>query len=390
MLACRISRHSTLSRHSHIDHLEYFHHEGARMPRHIFSIALLGLAMAATAAEVQPPPVASPKNIRVLATGGTIAGAGEASSAHYRAGVVPIGDVLAAVPGLAGIANISAEQVANVGSYDIDEAIWRRLLARLQAAAADPGISGVVITHGTDTLEETAYFLSLTTASVKPIVLVGAMRASTATSADGPQNLMDAVRVASSDEARNRGVLVVMNDTIFDAAAVTKLDSGRVNAFGAPSRGPIGEVLTDRPRFFSGAGAQDAAFPVGSEALPRVAIAYAYAGIQGDDIRAAAAGAKGVVIAGVGSGAFSASARQAVRDLTSKGIPVIRTARQGAGDVAVAPASMGDQSDEASQTIAGRELTPAKARILLMLALQAPRSREELQSLFDRYGTGGR
>jgi L-asparaginase len=360
------------------------------MLRHVRSIALLWLAGAATAAEVQPEPVAALTNIRVLATGGTIAGAGEGSSAFYRAGVVPIANILTAVPGLAEIANISVEQIANVGSYDIDEAIWLRLLGRVQAAVADPEISGVIITHGTDTLEETAYFLSLTTSSVKPIVVVGAMRPSTATSADGPQNLMDAVRVASSDEARNRGALVVMNDTIFDAAVVTKLDVRRVNAFGAPSRGPIGEVLTDRARFFADADAHDAAFPIVSKKLPRVVIAYAYAGIQGDDIRAAAADAKGIVIAGVGAGGFSASARQAVKDFTSKGIPVIRTARQGAGDVWINPPTTGDLSDEASQTVAGRELTPAKARILLMLALQTPRSRAELQTLFDRYGSGGR
>ena len=362
------------------------------MRRQVCSIAILWLAVAATAAEVQPQPVATLKNIRVLATGGTIAGVGEGSSENYRAGVVHIGNILTAVPGLAEIANISAEQVANVGSYDIDEAIWLKLLGRVQAALADPEISGVVITHGTDTLEETAYFLSLATSSVKPIVVVGSMRPSTATSADGPHNLMDAVRVASSDEARNRNVLVVMNDTIFDAATVTKLDVRRVNAFGAPSRGPIGEVLSDHPRFFADADAapRDAAFPVVSKTLPRVAIAYAYAGIQGDDIRAAASGAKGLVIAGVGAGAFSASARQAVKDLASKGIPVVRTARQGAGDISVVPPTMGDLSDEASQTVAGRELTPAKARILLMLALQAPRSRAELQTLFDRYGSGDR
>jgi L-asparaginase len=124
--------------------------------------------------------------------------------------------------------------------------------------------------------------------------------------------------------------------------------------------------------------------------LPRVAIAYAYAGIRGDDIRAAAAGAKGLVIAGVGAGSFSASAREAVKELTSKGVPVVRTARQGIGDVWPNPATTGDLSDGALQTIAGRELTPAKARILLMLALQTPRNRAELQTLFNRYGSGDR
>ncbi|HEY5754276.1 MAG TPA: asparaginase [Steroidobacter sp.] len=360
------------------------------MLKHACSIAMLWLALAATAAEVQPQPVAKLKNVRLLATGGTIAGAGEGSSASYRAGVVPINDIVRAVPGLAEIAKVSAEQVANVGSYDMDEAVWLKLLGRVQAALSDPAISGVVITHGTDTLEETAYFLSLVTPSAKPIVLIGSMRPSTATSADGPQNLMDAVRVASSDQARNRGAVVVMNDTIFDPAAVTKQDVRRVNAFGAPSRGPIGDVLNDSPRFFADAGARNAAFPIVSKTLPRVAIAYAYAGVQGDDIRAAVGGAKALVIAGVGAGSFSASARQAVKELTSKGIPVIRTARQGSGDVWINPPSMGDLSDEALQTVAGRELTPAKARILLMLALQTPRSRAELQTLFDRYGTGGR
>lgn len=352
------------------------------MLKYVCSIAMLSLAVAATAAEVQL------KNVRLLATGGTIAGAGEGTSASYRAGVVPIGDIVRAVPGLDKIATVSAEQVANVGSYDMDEAVWRKLLGRVEAAVSAPEISGVVITHGTDTLEETAYFLSLTTPSAKPIIVIGSMRPGTAISADGPQNLMDAVRVASSDQARDRGVLVVMNDTIFDPAAVTKLDVRRVNAFGAPSRGPIGEV-TDLPRFFTNASTHVAAFPIVSKMFPRVAIAYAYAGVQGDDIRAVAQGAKALVIAGVGAGSLSAGARQAVKELTSKGIPVVRTTRQGHGDVWINPPSMGDLSDETLQTIAGRELTPAKARILLMLALQTPRTRAELQTLFDRYGTGG-
>jgi len=342
------------------------------------------------AAEAQLQRIPTVKNVRVLATGGTIAGAGPGSGASYRAGVVPIGDILRAVPGVTDIANVSAEQVANVGSYDMDEVLWLKLLSPVQAAVSDPEVSGVVITHGTDTLEETAYFLSLVLPSTKPVVLVGSMRPGTALSADGPQNLLDAMRVASADQARNRGVLVVMNDTIFDPAFVTKVNVRHVNAFAAPSRGPIGEVLTDRPRFFVNAAAQEAAFSIARQKLPRVAITYAYAGISGEDIRAAAAGAKGLVIAGVGAGMFSASARRAVQELTSKGIPVVRTARQGIGDVWINVPTMGDVSDRALGTIAGRELTPAKARILLMLALQTPRDRDELQSMFDRFGTGGR
>jgi len=297
------------------------------MQMHVSSVAvtLASAALAVTGistAHAQTQSDAAKKNVRVLATGGTIAGAGQASGSSYKAGVVPIGDILRAVPGLNDIANVSAEQVANVGSYDVDEALWLRLLGRVRAALAGSEISGVVITHGTNTLEETAYFLNLVLPSSKPVVLVGSMRPGTSVSADGPQNLLDAVRVASADISRGHGVMVVMNDTIFDPTSVTKMDNRRVNAFEA-SRGPV--------------------------------------------------------IAGTGTGDFSASARRAVQELTSNGFPVVRTARQGIGDVWVNDPSMGDLSDNALGTIAGRELTPAKARILLMLSLQRPRSRDELQ-----------
>lgn len=333
---------------------------------------------------------ASSLTVRLLATGGTIAGAGEGAGVGYRAGVVPIDAILRAVPGLAEVAQVSAEQVANVGSEDMDEPIWRALLGRIHVALADPDIAGIVITHGTDTIEETAFFLSLVLPSAKPVVLVGSMRPGTATSADGPENLLDAVRVASAEAARGRGTMVVMNDTIFDPAMVAKVDVRRVNAFAAPGRGPIGDVLTGSPRFFAEAAPHEAAFALVGPPLPRVPIAYAYAGFQGDDVRAAAEGAAGLVIAGVGAGSFSASVRQAVKDLASRGLPVVRTGRQGIGDVWVNPPSMGEMSEEALGTIAGRELSPAKARILLMLALQAPRSCAELQALFDRHGAGGR
>ncbi|HEU0311613.1 MAG TPA: asparaginase [Sphingomicrobium sp.] len=358
------------------------------MTRRLPLIAALALGFPCHAAAAQVQQVSPVKTVRVLATGGTIAGSGQSSSAAYRAGVVPIADMLHAVPGLSNIANISSEQVTNVGSYDMDETLWLKLLARVQAAVSDPTISGVVITHGTDTLEETAYFLKLVVPSTKPVVLVGSMRPGTTVGADGPQNLLDAVRVASADEARNRGVLVVMNDTIFDPASMTKVDVRHVNAFGAPSRGPIGQVLTGRPTFFTKADPHRAAFEIAvpDARFPRVAIAYAYVGITGGDILAVARGNSGLVIAGEGAGSFSASARKAVRELTSKGFPVVRVARQGIGDVWINEPSMGDVSDASLGTVAGRELTPAKARILLMLALLRPISHDDLQSLFDRFG----
>jgi len=361
------------------------------MWKHLFcaigaSFIVLQSPVYASAVDAATEKASKLKNVRLLATGGTIAGSAPASSTDYQPGVVPIADILRAVPGLGDIAHVSAEQVANVGSYDMDEALWRKILDRVQAADSDAQVSGVVITHGTDTIEETAYFLSLVSPSSKPIVLVGSMRPGNAVSADGPQNLIDAVRVASSDQARGRGVIIVMNDAIFDPDTVTKVDIRRVNAFAAPSRGPIGQVLTDRPIFFTDVAKRSPAFAITADKLPRVTVAYAYAGISGDDIRAAARGAHGLVIAGVGAGGFSASARVAVKDLTSKGFPVVRTARQGVGDVWWT--EVGGVNDAALGTIAGRELTPAKARILLMLALQSKRSPEDLQTLFDKLGTG--
>jgi L-asparaginase len=290
---------------------------------------------------------------------------------------------------LEAIANITSEQVANAGSADVDEAIWRRLLARVQAAIADPHVAGIVITHGTDTLEETAFFLSLVVPPSKPVVLVGAMRPSTAVSADGPQNLLDAVRVASSDSARNRGTLVVMNDTIFDPVSVTKVAIRRVDGFDAPIGGAIGDVLANTPRFYRPAVARTPAFEMGPAPLPRISIAYTYAGWDAHDLRHAVNGVRGLVIAGAGAGGVPTSVRAPLQELINKGLPVVRTARHGGGDVWTA-AESGGQPQAAPAIVAGRELTPAKARILLMLALQTPRSTEQLQSLFNRYGMAGR
>jgi L-asparaginase len=352
-----------------------------------FAAAILSL-LGASVAPAAEPDVRPRKTVAVLATGGTIAGAGSATGPAYRSGVVPIAEILRSVPGLAAVANVTSEQVANVGSSDIDEAIWRRLLSRVQAALADPEVAGVVITHGTDTLEETAFFLSLLISSSKPVVLVGSMRPSTAVSADGPQNLLDAVRVASADNARNHGVMVVMNDTIFDPVSVTKTDFRRVNSFAAPIGGAIGDVLANTPRFFRPGAVGGPALELGATPLPRIAIAYTYVGFKARDLRSTADGAHGLVVAGAGGGGVPTDAHGVIRDLLAKGIPVVRTARQGGGDVWPA-AVAGSEPAWTVRTIAGRELSPAKARILLMLALQRPRSQQDLQSLFDRYGLIG-
>ena len=326
------------------------------------------------------------RHVRVLATGGTIAGSGTATSASYRSGMVTVADLIAALPGIDAVATVSGEQIANIPSGDMDETIWRKLHARVLAGFADPDVAGIVITHGTDTLEETAFLLSLLLPPTKPVVLVGSMRPSTAVSADGPQNMIDAIQVASAPAAAGRGVMVVMNDTIFDPRSVTKTDVHRIEAFAAPGRGPIGEVLQPLPRFFVPIQPQPELLALGDAKLPRIAIVYAYAGLTADDVRNTAKDAAGVIMAGVGAGGLSSSARQAVRELIARGIPVVRSARQGFGDIWRSDAQSGPDNDDNVGTIAGRELTPAKARILLMLALQQPRSGAQLQTMFDRVG----
>lgn len=326
--------------------------------------------------------------VRVLATGGTIAGVGSANSSSYRAGQVKVDDLLASVPDAARIATLSAEQIANIGSTDMDEAIWRKLHARTLAALAEPAMAGVVITHGTDTIEETAYLFSLILPPQKPVVLVGSMRPSTAVSADGPANLLDAIRVASAASAVGRGVMLVMNDQIFDPRFVTKVDVRQVNGFAAPARGPIGHVQQPQPRFFYPAASREPRLALLAKPLPRVTILYAYAGMTAADVQAVAEGADGLVIAGAGAGGVSSSARKAIDALAKRGLPVVRTPRQGIGDIWPSEArAPGDDDDDRAPIIAGRELTPAKARILLMLALQQPRTIAELQSLFNDLGT---
>jgi L-asparaginase len=325
--------------------------------------------------------------VRVLATGGTIAGKGNAAGTGYRSGAVPVGELVAALPGVDSIATVAAEQIANIPSGDMDEAVWRRLHTRVLAAFADPAVAGVVITHGTDTLEETAFLLSLLLPPAKPVVVVGSMRPSTALSADGPQNLLDAIRVAVAPAAAGRGVMVAMDDSIFDPRTATKIDVNRIEAFGAPGHGPIGDVLGLAPRFFGPPQPVPALLALGDAPLPRVAIVYAYAGITGDDVRAITRDAAGVVLAGVGAGGSSSSARTVLRELVARGIPVVSTPRQGHGDIRRSEPQPGQDDNDGLRTIGGRELTPAKARILLMLALQQKRTPAEIQALFDRAGS---
>ncbi len=323
--------------------------------------------------------------IHLLATGGTIAGA-HTDGRGYTAAALTAEALVAAVPQLGGLARITTEQVAGIASQDMDEAVWARLAAQARAAVADPAVAGVVITHGTDTMEETAFFLNLVLPTAKPVVLVGAMRPATAISADGPMNLYNAVAVAVHPGAAGRGVLVTANDEVHFAREVTKTNTTQLATFRSPNRGLAGLVNAGRVHWFGPAPRRHTAaseFAAAAvEALPRVEILHAHAGMGRRMIDLAVRdGAAGLVIAGVGNGNFSTSALTACREAVRAGVAVVRSSRTGGGvverDIEV--------DDGACGFIAAEELNPQKARVLLMLGLARTREVASLQTLFTTY-----
>jgi L-asparaginase len=326
-------------------------------------------------------------NIVILATGGTIAGAAATGTqAGYTSGAVTIDAMLAAVPGIEKLATVKGEQISNVGSQDMSFDIMLKLAKRINELLATPAVDGIVITHGTDTMEETAYFLNLAVKSDKPVVLVGSMRPSTAVSADGPLNLYNAVGVAADPQARGRGVLVLMNDWIHAAHSLTKTSTTAVQTFMSPLRGLVGVAAYGKNDFYSSPvwkHTTNSEFDVsGVTKLPRVDVIFACADMSPDLIDAAAAnGAKGIVIAGVGNGNMNKASLDAAARAAKKGVVVVRSSR-------VATGSVGrnvEVNDDELNLIASDELNPQKARILLSLALLKPHTPQELQNLFYEY-----
>ena len=327
------------------------------------------------------------KNITVLATGGTIAGAGvSATGSAYTSGQVKIDAMIDAVPNIRKLANLKGEQISNVGSQDMSVKIWLDLANRINTLLAQSDVDGIVITHGTDTQEETAYFLNLTVKSDKPVVLTGSMRPSTALSAEGPLNLYNAVALAANPDAKGYGVMVVMNDEIHAAKDVKKMITTPVQTFQSPQEGMIGTVIFGEVLFFhkpSGRHTTNSEFSVnGVTSLPRVDIIYSYADASPDLIdNSVKAGAKGIVIAGVGDGNMNAGTLEAAKRATKAGVHVVRASRVPIGAVLI----KGEIVDADYGTVSSDELNPQKARVLLMLALQKNRSRDELQKLFIEY-----
>jgi len=340
-------------------------------------VILAGLSLAA-GAEAQNA------RIRLLATGGTIAGAQAKPGEYgYKSGTFNVQDLISAVPNLDKLAVISGEQVVNIGSQDMNDEVWLKLAGRLNAALSSPDVDGVVITHGTDTLEETAYFLNLVTHSDKPVVMVGSMRPATAVSADGPGNLYNAVAVATSPGARGRGVLVELNDEINYARNIQKTNTSSVQTFSSVNRGPAGLVNTGKVTWFQPMDKKSGGFSVdGLTKLPRVDILYAYPNMSVDLIDAAVrGGAQGLVIAGVGDGNMTQPALDRLAQIAKSGVVVVRSSRVGSGIVY----RNNEVNDDQLGLVASGELSPGKSRVLLQLALTKTKDPVAIQQMFNEY-----
>jgi L-asparaginase len=333
------------------------------------SIALL-IALGGSSAALAQQPATSPKpRVHVIATGGTISNMG---NDPRRTGA----ELVAGITGLADVADVTSEQFSNVASGSVTQEMLRDLARRIRTLQTEPGApAGIIVTHGTDTMEETAMFLDLTVGGCTPVIITGAMRQANAVGADGPANLLNSVRVAVSPHARGRGTLLLMNDEIFLAREVTKSNTTRLNAFTAPEAGAAGVTDPDGVYFRTPAPESCPKAPIdldGIESFPRVDIVYSYIGADSTIIDAlVAAGAKGLVLAGVGRGGSTPSQSRALRRATEQGVIVLTSNRTGGGRVGRSsnPDSFRDLAEGRGATIGAGDLNPQKARILLSLAL---------------------
>jgi L-asparaginase len=348
-------------------------------------LAFLLVALSGSAAVASPQ--TSKPNIVILATGGTIAGAAATGTqSGYTSGAVTIDAMIAAVPGIQDLANLRGEQISNVGSQDMTFEILLKAAKRINELAKSSDVDGFVITHGTDTMEDSAFFLNLTVKTDKPVILVGSMRPSTAVSADGPLNLYEAVAVAADPRAKGLGVLVVMNDWIQAAHSLTKTSTTSVQTFMSPQRGLVGVSSYGRNDFYTNPvwkHTTQSEFDISQVTqLPRVDIIFASLDMAPDLIDASvSSGAKGIVIAGVGNGNMNKVSVNAAENAVKKGVVVVRSSRVPTGTVG----RNVEINDDELGFVASDELNPQKSRILLALALLKPRTPTEIQTLFLTY-----
>jgi len=351
----------------------------SRLLTGLMALAICGMTATAFAADFP--------GVKILATGGTIAGSAPKATTlvGYSGGAIGIQTLINAVPQIKDVANVSGEQIASISSNNMTNDVLLKLANRCNKLLSEGDVNGIVITHGTDTLEETAYFLDLTVRSNKPVVMVGAMRPATAISADGPVNLLNAVRLAAAPEAKGKGVLIALNDTINDARDTTKTNTSNVATFKAAELGALGYFTGGKPYFYREPLRKHTAkseFDVANlKELPRVDIIYTHVNDDralGD--AAVKAGAKGIVYAGSGMGSIHKDAEPSLIDAQKQGVVIVRASRVGNGMVVA-----GVKRYTAEKFLNGDNLNPQKARILLQLALTKTNDLNKIQQIFDEY-----
>ena len=326
------------------------------------------------------------RRIHILATGGTIAGVGEQGRTdRYASGVLTVDALLERLPALEDLAAVSYEQVANLNSDDITQSLWLSMAQHIDRLAAAEPIDGFVITHGTDTLEESAYFFHLALRCGQPVVLTGAMRPATATSPDGPLNLYQAIALAASDAAKGHGVLVLFNEGIYSARDVRKGNTFRTHAITGGDLGTLGLMRETQPTFYHAslkAHTSQTLFDLSKvQTLPTVAVAYFHVDADPEILDSLAERHDGLVVAGAGDGIVSLRWEARLRELCRRGIPVVRATRVPDGAV-LRNAGM---PDDDIGTIAADTHSPEKARVLLMLALTVTRDPRKIQNFFWQY-----
>ncbi|HYW56266.1 MAG TPA: asparaginase [Polaromonas sp.] len=350
----------------------------------------LGLTALATLpgfAYAQAQTQAVKPNVVILATGGTIAGAGASAlnSATYAAAKVPVDKLLAGLPELANVANVRGEQVAQIASESFDNETLMKLGKRVSALVKQADVDGIVVTHGTDTLEETAYFLSLVIRTNKPIVVVGSMRPGTALSADGALNLFNAVSVAGSKDAAGKGVLVTMNDEIQSGRDVAKTINIKTEAFKS-QWGALGMVVEGKNYWFRAPVKRHTAqseFNIDEfEALAPVDIVYSYGNVPRSLVDGAGkSGVKALIHGGTGNGSVANRVVPALQEVRARGVQVIRSSRVAEGFVL----RNAEQPDDKYDWVVAHDLNPQKARILAAVALTKNLDSKQLQRIFWEY-----
>ncbi len=350
--------------------------------RRLLMVVSISILAAMTSLYAQELP-----KLTIIATGGTIAGSGESKiQTKYTAGVVTVDKLIAAVPEIMDIAQIKGVQISSIGSQEMNDMVWLKLAKKINELLSSKDCDGIVITHGTDTMEETAYFLNLVVKSDKPVVLVGSMRPGSALSADGPLNLYNAVALASNPEAKGRGIMVSMNDLILGADDVTKTNTTNVSTFKCPNYGPLGYMHNGKPTFRRKAMSRNT---VSSEfditnlnKLPKVAIVYGYANANRAIVDALIKnGDEGIIHAGVGNGNIYPTVFDALIDAKKKGVQVVRSSRVFSGSTTLDA----EVDDDKYGFVASLYKNPQKSRILLMLALTKTNDYKEIQRMFKQY-----